>query len=113
LIVHDEIAILGGRIAPGYAEDGMALSDEVADQRILRRQVEDVVFHNPGRDDQHRLGQHRLRRRSVLDELDQMVSVDDFSRRGRDVLPNKEILCADRRLSRGQPAYIFQPILNP
>jgi hypothetical protein len=33
-------------------------ADQVVDHRIVRRKVEDVVFHDPGRHDQDRLGLH-------------------------------------------------------
>jgi hypothetical protein len=44
-------------------------------------QVEDVVLHDPGRHDQHRLGPHRLVSRGVLDQFDQPVAVDHLAGR--------------------------------
>jgi hypothetical protein len=43
----------------------------------VRRQVEDVVLHDPRRHDEHRLGLHLRRDGVVLDQLDQVVAVHD------------------------------------
>ena len=57
---------------------------------LCGREVEDVVLHDPGRDDQHRLGEDVRRLRRVLDQLDQLVAVDDLARGHRDLLTDPE-----------------------
>ena len=47
---------------------------QIPHQRILRTQIEDVVFHDPRRDDQDRLGTDLRRCRRVLDQFDQIVA---------------------------------------
>ena len=60
------------------------------DQRILRLQIEDIVFHDPrGRDDD-RLGAHRLGRRAVLDDLGEFRALDDDALGQGDGLPRLE-----------------------
>jgi hypothetical protein len=75
----------------------------------LRRQIEDIVFHDPGRHDQDRLGAH-LRRRRVLDEFDQAIAKDNLSGRDRDVASNLERFGADWLSARRQPMTVFPEI---
>ena len=70
----------------------MALLDRPADERVIGAQVEDVVLVDPGRHDQQRALEHRLRRRGVLDELDEVVLEHDLARRDADVLTELERL---------------------
>ena len=62
VVVHRDVAVLGRRVLPRDHEHRVAELGQVVHQRVLRRQVEDVVLHDPRRHDQHRLGVHRLRR---------------------------------------------------
>ena len=68
----------------------MSALDEKANHRALRLEIEDVVFLNPGRDDQDRLQKHLVRRRLVLDQLDQVVAIDDLAGRDRHVASDLE-----------------------
>ena len=62
------------------AQGCVALIDQVTDQRVVGRQVQHVVLHDPGRHDQHRLGTDLVGRRYVLDQLDQPLALDHFAR---------------------------------
>ena len=73
------------RVLPGDREDRVPCRHEIAHQRVLGRQVENVIFHDPGRHDQHRLGLDLGRGRAVLDQLHQIVAIDDVARRDGDV----------------------------
>src|SRR3546814_8785698 len=53
VIVEADIAVVVIGILPRDHEDGMAAIDQIFHQRVLRRQVEDVVFHDPGRSEEH------------------------------------------------------------
>ncbi len=46
----------GSGLLPRDRKDRVAAVDEILDQRVPRRQVENVVFHDPGRHDEYRLG---------------------------------------------------------
>ena len=92
IVVHAQITILFGRIAPGDHEHRVALFDEVTDQRVVRRQIEDVILHDPGRYDQHGLGVYLGRRRRILDQFDQVIAIDDFTRRHRNRLAGLELI---------------------
>ena len=50
------------------------------DQRIMRRQIEDVIFHDPRRNDEDRLRPNRGARRRVLNELDQTIAINHLAR---------------------------------
>ena len=78
-------------------EHRVALRDGPADEGFLRVEVEDVELVDPGRHDQQRPLQHRLGRRRVLDQLDQVVAEDHLAGRGRDVLADLEALGSDWR----------------
>ena len=78
------------RVDPADHEHGVALRHRPAHEAVLRPQVEDVELVDPGRHDQQRPLQHRLRGRRVLDQLHQVVLVDDLARRDGDVLAELE-----------------------
>ena len=69
------------RIDPGDAKDGDTLIDAPLDEGFFRRQVEHVIFVDPGRHDQQRLLEHLLGRRRILDELHDVVLEDHFAGR--------------------------------
>ena len=99
IVVHAEVAILRAGVLPRDHEHREALLGQIFHQRILRRQIEDVVFHDPGRHDQDRLGPDLVGRGRILDELDQPVAIDDLAGRHRDVAADLELLGADRLLA--------------
>src|SRR5262249_13871686 len=79
---------------------GEALLGEIPDQRIVRRQVEDVIFPDPGGNDQDRLRTNRGARRRVLDELDQPIAINDLAGRLGDVAADNESVGSDGPLAR-------------
>src|SRR5579871_3486763 len=91
VVLKRKTPVSAGRIAPGNHEDGEALIDEEFHQGVLRRQIKDVIFHDPGRYDQNRLWPNLSRRRGVLDQLDEVVAKNNLARRDRDLLSNDEI----------------------
>ncbi len=56
VVVQAQVAVLGPRVLPRQHEHRVPLVDQVLDERVRGRQVEDVVLHDPRRHDQHRLG---------------------------------------------------------
>jgi hypothetical protein len=96
IILHAEIAIFRRRVLPGHHEDRVALLGEVFDKRIVRREVQDVVFHDPRRHDQHRLGSHFRGCRRIADQFDQPVTIDDPAGGHSDIAADHEIFDADR-----------------
>jgi hypothetical protein len=97
VVVEAEVAVVVVRVLPGDHEDREPLVEKEFDERVLRPQVEDVILHDPSRDEQDGLGPHGLGPRLVLDELDQPVAVDDLARRHGQRLADLEPLYADRR----------------
>ncbi len=71
------------RVDPRDAEHGETLRHRPADEALFRVEVEHVVLVDPRRHDQQRAFQHGLRRRRVLDELDQLVAEDHLAGRRR------------------------------
>jgi len=56
----------------------------------VRAEIEHVIFHDPGWNDQHRLGHDALSRGLVLNELHQLVAEHDLARRHGEVLADLE-----------------------
>ena len=56
------------------------------------REIEDVIFHDPGRDDQDQLRKDLFGRRLVLDQLDQVVAINNLPRRDRHISSDFERL---------------------
>ena len=90
VVLHLQVAVGGVRVAPRDDEHRMALADQVAHHRVLRRQIQDVVLHDARGHDQHRLGQHLLGLRAVLDQLDQVVAEHHLARCARHILADGE-----------------------
>ena len=63
IVIHTEIAVALGRILPRHHEHRVPPGQQKGHQGIFRGQIEDVVLHDPGRNDQYRLGKDRLGRR--------------------------------------------------
>ena len=84
------MAEVGLRVAPGDEEHRHALLHGMAHEGVLRLQVEDVELVDAGRHDQQRALMHLLRRRRVLDELDQFVLEDHLAGRHRQVAADLE-----------------------
>jgi hypothetical protein len=85
VVVHRQIVIGRVRVAPRQHVHRVPLCHQVAHQRVVRRQVEDVELHDPRRHDEHRLGVHGLRLRRIADQLDQPVMEHHLARRRRQV----------------------------
>src|ERR1700688_1567994 len=96
IVVEGDFAIFRARIAPGDHEYGKAFTGQELHQRILRRQIEDVVFHDPGRHDQDRLRTHLAGGRVVLDQLDELVAEHHLAAGRRDGFADDETLIVAR-----------------
>ena len=105
IIVKSDVAVGGVRIAPRDHEDGEAFAREIFHQRVLRRQIENVVLHDPGRHDQNRLRMHLFGGRIVLDQLDQFVAEHDLAARRGDGFADDEIAGRDRTKARRHQAH--------
>ena len=111
--LHVEVPVLGRRVAPREAEHRVAPLDQVADEGILRREVQDVVLHDPGGHDQHRFRVHAPGLRAVLDQLNQPVPVDHPARRDGDLAARSEPR-RRRRLAVQDPVLpVGQEVLEP
>src|SRR5207248_7551143 len=113
IVVEGHVAIARVWIAPGYRKYGEALAGQIFDQRILRRQIEYVVFHDPCRHDQDWLEPHFFGGRTILDQLDQLVAIDDLAGGRRQGFSDNELFVACR-LSRSKHAHpVTVPVLPP
>ena len=113
VVVHAEVAVAAVGVLPRDREHREALVDEVLDQRVVRRQVEHVVLHDPGRHDEHRLGVDLGRRRLVLDQLDQPVAQHDAARRHGDVAADLiDLGTGGRQVGELAPG-VFDSVLHP
>ena len=78
------------RIPPGNQEHGIALLNRIADEGILRFQVENVVLVDARRHDHQRPLGHGSSEGRVLDELHQLVFEDDSTGRHGEIAPDFE-----------------------
>ena len=108
IVLKTEIAVGGGRIFPGNHENGEAVSNQEAHQRIVRRKIENIILHDPGRHDQYGLRPHRRCGRRILNELDQIVAIDDLARRHRNILADGKLL-----IMSGTALEQALPVLHP
>ena len=88
----------------------MALLNQVLDQRVLGRQIEDVVLHDPGGYDQDRLGLNGFRGGSVLNQFHEPIAIDDLARSDGHRFSHLEGLCAYRFAAEHGPRPILQEI---
>jgi len=107
VVVHREIALGRPGVLPGEDEHRMPTLDQVLHQRVRRREIQDVVLHDPGRHDEQRLGMHLGRARRVLDELDQAVAQHHAPRRKRYAFSGQKILRPRGRLAHQRAAQVF------
>ena len=91
VVVEGLLAEFLVRIDPGDHEHRDALIDAPFDVGFFRLEIEDVELVDPGRHDQERRAQHRLRGRRVLDELHQLVLEDHLAGRRRHVDADDEV----------------------
>ena len=110
VVVHAQVAVTLVGVLPGDREHRVALVDQVLDQRVVRRQVQHVVLHDPGRHDQHRLGMHGARAGLVLDQLHQPVAQHHAARRDGDVAAGLVALGAHRRQVARLAPQVFQRV---
>ena len=110
--VEGNVAIGRGRIAPRNHEDGEAVLGEIAHQRIVAAEIEHVILHDPGGNDQDRFGDHLAGRRPVLNELHQFVAVDDFAWRSGDFPAHAEFAAGRDRLGGEQPHRVLDEIAH-
>jgi hypothetical protein len=110
IIVEADVAVLAAGILPGDREHGEALLGQELHQRVLRREVEDVVLHDPGRHDHDRFGVNARRCRRVLDDLGERCAMHDLARRCRQGLADPEGVRASRGLAATQPKQIVEPV---
>ena len=73
------------RIDPGDHEDREALRHSEAHEAFFRREVEDIVFVDPRRNDQQWALVDCLGRRRILDQFDEIVAIDDLAGRRREI----------------------------
>ena len=99
VVRHTEIAIGRTRVAPRDHEHRVALIDQVPDQRVLGREIQDIIFHDPRRHDQHRFGVDGFGGRCVLDQFDQMIAIDHIARGDGQVAADLKGLGTDRWLA--------------
>src|SRR5271166_4407677 len=69
---------------------------QVFDEGVSGGEIENVVLHDPGWHDQHRLGLNFGGRRRVLDQFDQSVAVDHLAFGHGNGLAGPECLSANR-----------------
>ena len=111
IVVEGEVAVLRRRVAPADHEHRVATAQQELHQRIPRREIEDVVFHDPGWNQQHRLGMDLSRLRAVADQLHQVIAEHHMARRGGEVLAHLEVFGTHRRLAARLALAVLEEVL--
>jgi hypothetical protein len=99
------------RVLPGDHENRVALVHQVFHHGIPGRQVEDVVFHDPGRDEQDRFRLDFRRGRFVLDQFHEPVPEDHRSGGAGQVFSHAETFGAGRPFMSDLALDVVEPVL--
>jgi hypothetical protein len=51
IVIESDVVVGGCGVAPGHHEHREAAFDEIPHERIVWAQIEDAIFHDPGRHD--------------------------------------------------------------
>ena len=113
VILHAQIAVFRTGVVPRNHEHRMTAVDQVTHQRVVRRQIEYVIFHDPRRHDQHRLGSDFFGRGRILDQFQQAVAEDHFAAGGRNLAARSEFVHVDWRLAALRALLVFLEITLP
>ncbi len=108
VIIHAKVAMFFGRVDPTDAEDGKALVHQIANHRVMRAEVQDIIFHDPGGHDQDRLGLHLVGGRAVLQQLEQFIAEHDLARGAGDVATDFKLIGRFGRLAGDGFAHVLQ-----
>ena len=112
VVVHRQVAVRLVRVAPRHHVHRVALADQVAHHRVVRRQIEDVVLHDPRRQDEHRLRVHLVGLRGVADQLHQVVAEHHLTGRDGDIAADHEAAAAGLVLRRRHAADVGGQVLH-
>ena len=82
VILHAQIPVFGLWVEPRDHEHTKPLPGQKFDHRIFGRQIENIIFHDPGGDDQDRFWMDLIRRGRILDQLDQAIAIDHLTGAG-------------------------------
>ncbi|MNK67103.1 hypothetical protein D3C87_864350 [compost metagenome] len=86
VVFQRQLAVFFRGVFPGNHEHRVALAHQIAHQRIVRRQVEDIELHDPRGHEQQWRRMHLGGRGRVLYQFNQVVAVDHLARRDGHVL---------------------------
>ena len=113
IFVETDVAVLSSRIFPGHHEHGETLLREKFDQRVRRRQVEYVIFHDPSRHDHDRLRTDAFGRWRVLDDFGKTRAKHDLARRHRHCFPDLECFRAAWRCAASRSRQVSDQVRVP
>jgi len=83
---------------------------EILRHGVARREIENVVLHDPRRNDEHGLRLHRRGLRRVLDQLHEIVAHHDLAGGGGDIAADDELLGCGGSLAVEGALDVFQPV---
>jgi hypothetical protein len=83
---------------------------EIFDERVVWREIKNVVLHDPGGHGEDGFGVDPVCCGRILDQLNQPVLKDDLAGRHRNVLPNHELLGDDRPFAACRPLPVFDEV---
>ncbi len=107
------LCLRDGGVEPAHDRHLEALLDQELDQAAAWRQIPDVVLVDLRRHDEQRRAVNRRCLRSVLDQLELFVAVDDLAGRRSQVLANLELARVHRRRQAAVVAPVFDHLRQP
>ena len=77
----------------------------------MRRQIKNVILHDPGRHDQQRFFKNPRCLRRILNQFHQMISIHHSTRRYRDFMTRAKFFGTNRRMTTDRALPVFDQIL--
>ena len=108
--IQVEVRLLGVRVPPGEREHLHALRGEPLDDAAPGRKVPGVVLVDRRRDDHDRHLPHRVGRRRVLDQLEDLGPVHHRPWRHRDIHTHRELRGVDAGRDAGRRRHVPQQV---
>lgn len=94
-------------------QNRIALTDQITDQRIVWRKIQNVVFHDPGGHHENRLGSHLVGSGAILNQFHEVSPVHDLSLGSGHIPAWDKILGTDWWATAVPALPVFHEMLGP
>ncbi len=108
VVGHGQVAVFRRWVPPGDDEHRVPVLHEIFHEGVVGGEVENVVLHDPRRDNEDRLRVDLLRRGGVLDQFEEPVAEHDLAGRHGHLFAGPEVLGARWQF----PVALAAPVLH-